>query len=448
MYNYEKYTENCLTNGFGQDKGPYKKLTYKAKLSPEQIKTLGEYKNWFESKPSPRGGLVKPTTVCNTLICLYRLGQWLNGRPYKPLDAEISQYKEELVAWTRTMKNDRTRSVYKVIMRSFYKWLYNAKNREIPMIIDDVRLKPEKVKTPKKPSDLPTTEDIEAMFRACLDERDKSLMLMWTEMGARGGEVSSVRIKDVTFDSRGCVVYLPKSKSQPRPVRLIKSAPYLKSYLDREHSDGKNPEAPLFVGKVFGGRRGQPLNPSGLTAAIKRIAKRAGVQKNVFWHLGRFYSATDLDNRGLGVAKVAKRLGIAVGTLNAVYLQTSYKDVDDAFCKLNGVQSAEEAVQLEKERTLFVPRPCPKCGHMNPYERVFCEVELCRSPLDLQTALRQDEDLVVQNQKTQAKLAEMEAMLKQVAMSLQQPTMVQQGNNQAMISRSGCQPFGQPFRSW
>jgi integrase len=63
-----------------------------------------------------------------------------------------------------------------------------------------------KTKNPKSrkiPEDLLTTEDIEKLINACQNPRDSALISVLYELGARKGELTSVKLKHVTFDENG-----------------------------------------------------------------------------------------------------------------------------------------------------------------------------------------------------------------------------------------------------
>lgn len=443
MVNYERDIEKALNNGFNKAD---KRAKYIEDLSPEQLEVLRAYKEFYEYKRSSKGGRIKVASVWNAITCLRRLGQYLN-MPFKPQsDREICVYKERIVKFVGDIQNDATRANWKVTIRSFYKWLYNIINlHEFPAIVDDIRLVPEKVKSKKKPSDLPTSEEIEKMLNVCFDNRDKAMIVLWSEMGCRGGEISEARLEDLEFDVKGCKLWINKSKSNERYVRLVQSAPYLRNWINN-HPYKSNPKAFLFVGKPMGGKFGNKMERNGFNQAIQRIAKRAGINKRIYWHLGRFYAITSLQRQGFDLVKNAKRHGITTGTLQGVYLKIDDRDIDDAYCKLKDVRTEEEVINEQKELDRFKPKQCQKCNFINPSDLIFCQK--CNSALDLMTALKIDEQQEQREKDMTYRIEKIEQILGQVAQNLQQPMMVNYGDKQAMLSVSGLQPFGEEFKSF
>ncbi|MBS3169683.1 tyrosine-type recombinase/integrase [Candidatus Woesearchaeota archaeon] len=434
----EEEIRKILTNGF--DEGHHNSK-WRGKLSVEQLEALNLFKEYLENKPSSRGGRIKTSTIRNTLLCLRELGLSLK-MPFKPIDTEIEAYKQKIIEFVGNVRTDSSRSVKKVIIRSFYKWLYQFKERSgFPAVVEDERLKPERIKGTHKPSDLPTIEDIERMLTICSCNRDRALIMVWVEMGCRANEIANVKLSDVEFDEMGCKVWIEVSKSQRRSVRLVRAVPYLREWINKDHPDRKNGDAPLFVGKEQGGWFARKLSPIGYTAFIRRIAERAEIKKNLFWHMGRYFAITDLQRRGFDLVKNAKRHGITTRTLEGVYLQLSDKDIDDAYCEVEGIKPKT----TEKEDVLK-PRICPRCNFQNQSILIFCD--RCKSPLTLEAGIRIDERAQERERELLSRVTQMEQALQQLAQGLPQPTMVQFGNSQAMLSTSGLQVFGEKFKEF
>ncbi len=432
----EDEIRKILTNGFDES---YHNLKHRGNLTSEQLEVLSLYKEYMENKPSSRGGRIKVSTIRNTLLCLRELGLALK-MPFKPSDAEVEAYKQKIIEFVGKTRADSSRSVRKVIIRSFYKWLYHVKERSgFPAVVEDERLKPERIKGTRKPSDLPTSEDIERMLNVCSCNRDRAIVMIWAEMGCRANEISNVTLSDVEFDELGCKIWIEVSKSQRRSVRLVRAVPYLREWINKDHPDRKKREAPLFVGKEQGGWFAKKLSPIGYTAFIRRIAKRAGIKTILFWHMGRYFAITDLQRRGFDLVKNAKRHGITTRTLESVYLQLSDKDIDDAYCEMEGIKP-----KVSEREDVLKPRICPRCNFQNQSVLIFCEQ--CKSPLTLEAGIRIDERAQERERELLVRVNQMEQALQQLAQGLPHPAMVDVGNTQAMLSTSGLQVFGENFK--
>ena len=95
------------------------------------------------------------------------------------------------------------------------------------------------------PQDFITEEEFEAMLKACMNSRDRALISLLYESGARIGEIGSMRVKDVSFYEYGAIVWLPKSKTIRRKLRVVYSARYLSEWLS-DHPL-KDPESSLWI---------------------------------------------------------------------------------------------------------------------------------------------------------------------------------------------------------
>ena len=176
------------------------------------------------------------------------------------------------------------------------------------------------------PNDLITEEEFEAMINACMSSRDRAIISLLYESGARIGEIGSMRVKDVSFDDYGAIVWLPKSKTVRRRLRVVYSARYLSEWIS-DHPLKDETEAPLWI-KLTGRNAMKAMVYDDIRIQIKKIAKRAGIKKRIHPHLFRHTRATRL------LAKVsesigAKYLGWVPGSdMVRVYVHLASEDID------------------------------------------------------------------------------------------------------------------------
>jgi integrase len=76
------------------------------------------------------------------------------------------------------------------------------------------------------------------------------------DTSCRPHEITKLKIKDIVFKTNGSYQYaevLVNGKTGTRPIPLIDSIPYLKDYLDHEHPQPGNPNAPcdLSIQEIF-----------------------------------------------------------------------------------------------------------------------------------------------------------------------------------------------------
>jgi len=212
------------------------------------------------------------------------------------------------------------------------------------------------------------------MLNSCYNSRDRALMSLLYETGARIGEISSMRIKDVFFDEYGARVWFPLQdtsvKKHKRGVRVVFSSSYLAEWLN-DHPLKEDPDAPLWI-KMTGKDRLKPINYDDIRRQLKRIAERAGVGKRIYPHLFRHTKATRLLSR-MSETLTSKYLGWVLGSkMVKVYAHLADEDVDNAILEMHGIRQKEGSVDLEV-------RQCPRCTFVNPAENRFCS--RCGLPL-------------------------------------------------------------------
>lgn len=129
----------------------------------------------------------------------YKIGEWLQKDFHQATKEDIEaivariQGNERYAAWT---KRD-----YKITLKKFFRWLYQAE--ENPEIVKWIKTTMG-IKHQKIPEELYTEEEVLKLIDASDCFRDKALIALLYETGARIGELGSTLIKHVTFsDSEG-----------------------------------------------------------------------------------------------------------------------------------------------------------------------------------------------------------------------------------------------------
>ncbi len=266
----------------------------------------------------------------------------------------------------------------KKTLKKFFKWM--GKEESVSWFTTGGR------KSNVSPHDLITEEEFNAMMNACMNSRDRALISLLYETGARVGEIGSMRVKDVSFDDHGAVVWLPKSKTVKRRLRVVYSARYLSEWLS-DHPT-KDPERELWV-KLAGKNRHQGMVYDDIRVQTREIAKRAGINRRIYMHLFRHTRATKL------LTKVSESIGakymgwIPGSNMVRTYVHLANEDVDEAILQMHGIKTNENRKDLEV-------RQCPRCTQINPGSR-YCT--RCGLPLNEEAAQEVQE---WENRKTEA----------------------------------------------
>ncbi|MBN3037748.1 MAG: tyrosine-type recombinase/integrase [Candidatus Diapherotrites archaeon] len=301
------------------------------------------------------------------LSTLSRLGSQLG----KPFNEAAKGDVIQLLSWLEaTGFKEWTKHDYKVILKSFYKWLNNG---EYPVMVSWVKTSM-KNGSHKLPEELLTEEDIRALVTACTNPRDKAFVLTLYESGCRISELLTLQVKNVKFDEHGGILRVT-GKTGDRRVRVISAAPAIALWLDNH---------PTSKGHLFCSLDGSSVNYSTINVLLRKLAKKAGITKRVNPHSFRHARATSLANK-LTEAQMKEYFGWAQSSeMASIYVHLSGRDVDDALLGIYGVKPPEDS---KKER--FVLRACPRCKEANSPASKYCS--RCGSALDLATALEADD---------------------------------------------------------
>jgi hypothetical protein len=146
-------------------------------------------------------------------------------------------------------------NIFRIILIKFFKWFYSpdieSDKRPKPAIVENIPQLKRKEKSVYKPSDMWTAQDDLIFLRYCSSKRMKCYHTMSRDLSARLSEILNLRIKDITWKRIGDKQYaeaVVNGKTGTRSLLVIDSIPYLKEYLNSEHPQPTNPNAPLICG--------------------------------------------------------------------------------------------------------------------------------------------------------------------------------------------------------
>lgn len=233
-----------------------------------------------------------------------------------------------------------------------------------------------------------TEEDMEKTLRACSSTRDKAILSLLHETGARAGEILGMKIKDVIKADRFLKVRF-FGKTGERRVLIVHSVPYLMKWLE-EHKLRENPDAHLWISDnpKF---RDEPLYHPGLRKLIVVAFRKANL--NHVKHNPHFFRHSRATINAKFMTDVQMRLffGWSNGSTQvATYVHASGRDVDSAVLTMNGI--------AEKEEVKNKPKFCPICKSQNTSISDFCSN--CGHALSLKVAMESEAKMKEELDKT------------------------------------------------
>ena len=279
-----------------------------------------------------------------------------------------------------------TKHTYKTIIKKFYKWLIIGDGyRDVQGFPEKINWLNTSIRSKDQPrvnaSDILTEGDIEKLLTAAEHPRDKAFISMLYELGARIGEIGSLKIKDISRDKYSFIVDLD-GKTGHRTPRIVVSDPYLSSWLNM-HPFRNNPNAPLWI--MLGDRnKNDKMNYAAFRALVLRLKVRAKIKKRVYPHLFRHTRVTHLlRNKQINESQAKVYFGwVPSSKMLSEYSHLVSQDVNEVMLEMHGIKTSENKQESKIKQ-------CPRCKQINPAGHLFCKD--CGSVLDMKTAVDLDE---------------------------------------------------------
>ncbi len=165
-----------------------------------------------------------------------------------------------------------------------------------------------------------TSEEVSSLIRACSRRsstgiRNAALVTMLYRGGLRIGEALALYRKDL--DPEGGTIRVLRGKGgKSRTVGLDPGAfAMIERWIERRRDAGVGSDTPLFCTL-----KGNPLYDSYVRHLMKRLGRRAGIDKRVHPHGLRHTHAAELIREGVRINVVSKQLGHSSSSVTARYI--------------------------------------------------------------------------------------------------------------------------------
>jgi len=339
-----------------------------AQLPPEIHQTLIS----LEKSLTAEG--LSPARILKYLLTLRRIYSILQ-KPFQEATREDIETvlqkieKENYSAWTKQN--------YRVILKRFYKWLRKSEQYppEVSWIKTTIKKSEEKI-----PDQLLTPEEVKKLVYSADNIRDKALIMLLYDSGARISEIGTLKTGSIIFQENYALVTL-QGKTGMRRIPLTISIPYLQNWITNHPS--KEIDAPLWV-SLGSKNHLKPLSYSQIAKIIKKCAYKAGLKKRIHPHLFRHSRASELANH-LTEAQMNIFFGWNQGSdMPRTYVHLSGRDIYDTILNIAGVKT-----ERKNEEKKFESFKCPRCSQINQYEAKYCS--RCGLILDIKEAVYKDE---------------------------------------------------------
>jgi integrase len=226
-------------------------------------------------------------------------------------------------------------------------------------------------------TDLLTPAEIQQLLGICRNPRDKALLSLLWETGARISEIGNLQLKHVTKNQHGYTLDLDGKTGRRSPL-IISSAPYLAQWLSN-HPFKDNPDAPLWVLNQYT-TTPRHLKYDTIHYLLHRYFARAKITKPFHPHIFRHSRATYVLATGLMNESQAKSY---FGWTPDSGMLGTYSHLID--------QDANNAILLENNLTpqrqhqdTLKPILCVVCQELNAPGTDYCTK--CNAVLNLKKA--------------------------------------------------------------
>jgi len=274
-------------------------------------------------------------------------------------DREVS---EEIVRWIhRTHDKESTNQDYRTAFRMLAKRVTDSEG--IPESVEWIPTGKSSSYNPvPDPADMLEWEaDVKPMIAAAKNSRDKALIAVAFDSGARSGELQNLTVGNVK-DHRYGLQIMVDGKRGERSVMLIPSVPYMNRWLS-DHPSQDDPDAPLWS-KLS---TPEEISYRMFNDIFKTAGRRAEIDKPVTPTNFRKSNATWLARKKMPQAFIEDRQGRVRGSkATAHYVAKFGGESDTQYAQLHGLETEDEVDGPTG------PVECPRCRRDTPREEPTC----------------------------------------------------------------------------
>lgn len=228
----------------------------------------------------------------------------INKEMMKVVKVDVVEYLN-YSKFEKKLKKSTVTTIFNTI-KSFYSYLY-----ENGLISDNPTKNIKNLKREKREPVYLTIDEVERLIASIFDKRDKLIVQILYSTGVRVSELTSIRVKDVSFN-RGLIKVFGKGSKERYVIVPENILNDLKKYIeDKGFKDND---------RIFS------LTPRMVQYIVKFHARRAGIKKDVTPHKLRHTFATHLIHNKADIRAVQKLLGHE--SLNVTEIYTHY-DIED-----------------------------------------------------------------------------------------------------------------------
>lgn len=252
--------------------------------------------------------------------------------------------KEDAVAvWAlinHSPHEDNTKIMMRRTIRRFLKWYYKDLDMIEPL---RVGTKPQVNRKKVNKSVLFTHEEIKQMIHKAESLRDKALISLLAETGARPQEIRDLTWADINWEQQEVHLYCTKTKHD-RDLPIHRSVTLLAMWHDQwAYSDPQRSDYIFPALRRANQSRNRSLSTEYINQIIKRSAKAINIQRRVNSYLLRHSRLTEIYNKGVKGIEHNLYAGHVPGSKQ----QTIYVHMDNQDMKRCVLEKVYQVVQKD-----------------------------------------------------------------------------------------------------
>lgn len=324
---------------------------------------------------------VEKSTIINHVSCLRILSDYAD----KPLLDHTGVEMDELIidvanerGWT-----DGTQRNYEKSARRLLRF-YNLDDEADEIAFTDVS--PKKIRK----EDTLSGDEIKELLNNCARmDRDRAMIYLLYETGARLSAILSLRVKNVQFGEgpgKSTLIRFNETATglkgaENHEIIVKPSETFLKRYIITEHPDPENPEAPFFcvTARHYDSNKDNSLSPSFFRRRLRRLVRDSDIpESKVNPHNFRHSRVTQMRLEGYSERQIIDHMNWGPNSEQLeTYDHTSDKDRHDAMAEMMGLEVEETEIRQPKLDD------CPGCGRKIDDWMTWSQCPECHAQLKL-----------------------------------------------------------------
>ncbi len=215
---------------------------------------------------------------------------------------------------------------------------YNSGLRFLFGVTLDANLNLRQIPRHRKPRKLPdifTQEEVQALFNACDNLRDKCILMTLYGAGLRLSEVASLKVSDVHSDKMQLFIHNAKGSKDRYALLSQANLEILRAYWK-----AYRPKEWLFYSR---NHTGTHITTRAVQNLFKKYVKKAKITKNVSVHTMRHSFATHLLESGTSIYHIKQLLGHSNINTTCVYLHLVKIESLNVISPLDQISESEKA---------------------------------------------------------------------------------------------------------